>query len=328
MFGRPKIKHHTSCATVDIKRRFYYNPPKPDLGYFNRTGYWVPNIVHFIWYSNSPKPFRFHNMLSVMSAHRYIQPEVIFFHTNMEPTGEYWERVLSLPSFHVIYREYTLCFNDNFLKAPAHKEAPSNVDRMRVLSDTGGIYFDLDVIAVRSFDALRRFPCTVGLEKTANPKVCGATIVCSSQSLFLHLWRQNFVEDYRTKTWAYNTGIVPTELWKKYPDLVHVEETSFFRPNFDELDQLWLDTPYDWRENYAVHLWYHNWSHRSGYRKTKGLHKAKITEEHSRFWSTEPTYENIRTWNGTFGQLARYVLYGSPDIIPANENAIIYHHVA
>ena len=88
-----------SCDNVDARRIFYYDSPKPDPSYLNRTGYWVPNIVHFVWYTDTPKPLSFISMLSAMSAHRYIQPDVILFHTNMEPTGEYWERVVNLPSF-------------------------------------------------------------------------------------------------------------------------------------------------------------------------------------------------------------------------------------
>ena len=61
----------------------------------------VPNIVHYIWYATEPKPFRFHHMLSVLSAHKILQPTVIYFHTNIPPVGEYWDRVSKLESLKV-----------------------------------------------------------------------------------------------------------------------------------------------------------------------------------------------------------------------------------
>ncbi len=303
---------HTSCDTVDIRRKFYYQEPKRNLSYFNETGYWVPNIVHFIWYSDTAKPFLFQNMLSVMSAHRYINPDVILFHTNMEPTGQYWNMVLSLPSFRVVKRNYTLCFNDHLLKKPTTKTGPSNVDRLTVLSENGGIYLDLDVIVVRSFDPLRRFPCAVGTESSRNYKshiVCGAVIICCRKSLFLHYWRQAFIEDYRPEKWAYNSGRVPTHLWQKYPDLVHVEKTSFFHPTWFELDQIFLQKKFDWqKKNYLIHLWNH-----------------VSARKH---YIAEPAFEKIRTRNSTFGEIARYVLYGSPDVISPGDEPGIYQPIA
>ncbi len=241
--GHPDtLPRHSSCDSVDISRKFYYTNPKPDQSSFYETGYWVPNIVHFIWYSDTRMPFRFHHMLSVMSAHRYIKPDVILFHTNMEPTGQYWDKVLALPSFQVVKRNYTLCINDHHLRNHTTKQGPSDVDRMRVLSENGGIYLDLDVMVVRSLDTLRRFPCTVGAElPTMHGKqyvVCGAVIICSRHSQFLHHWRQSFIDDYRPEKWAYNSGSIPTRLWQKYPHLVHVEKKSFFRPGYRELDRI------------------------------------------------------------------------------------------
>ncbi len=311
-----------SCDSVERSRKFYFTEPKSNPRHLDKAGYWVPNIVHYTWYTETPQPFRFHHMLSVLSAHRYIQPEVILFHTNMEPTGEFWDKVLTLPSLKVVKQNYTLCLNDQAIKKHWSKTGPSNVDRLRVLSETGGIYMDLDVIALRSFDPLRRFPCTVGLEKTNGPKVCSAVIVCSNQSLFLHYWREHYITDNRPLHWAYNSGQVPTDLWKEFPHLVHVENTSLLRPNFFELDQLWLDKPYDWRQNYAIHLWYHNWKHPNGYIDTWWYGSAGIRDLFA--WGTDPTFENIRTWRGTFGEIARHVLYGSPQILKEGENPQLY----
>jgi len=48
-----------------------------------------------------PRPLQFQHMLSVMSAHKILQPDVIYFHTNIPPVGPYWQRVLKLPKLEV-----------------------------------------------------------------------------------------------------------------------------------------------------------------------------------------------------------------------------------
>jgi len=61
----------------------------------------VPNIVHYIWYNTEPVHFQFHHMLCMLSASKLLQPDLIYFHTNIEPVGPYWQRVKQLPGFKV-----------------------------------------------------------------------------------------------------------------------------------------------------------------------------------------------------------------------------------
>ena len=65
------------------------------------TDFQVPNIVHYIWYYNDSQPMKFHEMLSVLSAHKMLQPDAIYFHTNVPPSGKYWERLRELKNFKV-----------------------------------------------------------------------------------------------------------------------------------------------------------------------------------------------------------------------------------
>ena len=44
---------------------------------------------------------KFHEMLSVLSAHKMIQPDAIYFHTNVPPTGKYWDSLKELKNFKV-----------------------------------------------------------------------------------------------------------------------------------------------------------------------------------------------------------------------------------
>lgn len=91
---------------------------------------------------------------------------------------------------------------------------------------------------------------------------------------------------------------VPWKLSKRFPYLVHVEETKLNRPNFNELDRLWGPNTWNWRENYTVHTWYRLWKDRSPY-----------------YYGVEPDSHSIKTWNSTFGEIARTILFGKPEII-------------
>ena len=51
----------------------------------------VPNILHFIWFSftGEATKFSFVQYLSVLSAYRFIKPDVIMFHTDIPPKGRW-----------------------------------------------------------------------------------------------------------------------------------------------------------------------------------------------------------------------------------------------
>ena len=87
---------------------------------------------------------------------------------------------------------------------------------------------------------------------------------------------------------------VPFNLARRFPHLVHMDEDRINRPNFDELELIWGAARFDWRRNYAVHLWYRLWKDVSPY-----------------FHGVEPNDDNVKTWNSTFGEMARAILYGS-----------------
>jgi len=58
------------------------------------TFYVVPNIVHFIWFSNSDdRKMSFINYISIRSAHRIQKPDQILFHCNRLPVGYWWDRL-------------------------------------------------------------------------------------------------------------------------------------------------------------------------------------------------------------------------------------------
>ena len=249
----------------------------------------VPNIVHYIWFSNKDTIFPFHHMLSVMSAHKILKPDVILFHTNRPPTGSYWAIITALSSVKVIHRVPPRTLFGEQTKTPAFPTSHSNIARVDILLQHGGIYLDLDVIALKPFDVFRHYPCTVGME-TDDGKVCGGLIIATNTSSFMYIWANAYLEDYRVSRYAYNSGEVPAKLVRRYPSLVHVVHTAFHRPNWTprEVKMIWGPLGFDWSDKFAIHLWY------QVYRKLGGK---------------EPSLENIVDWPGAFGEIARFILH-------------------
>ena len=55
----------------------------------------------------------------------------------------------------------TTLFNES-IKKPKYDTSNSNVDRVNILREYGGIYLDLDVLVIRPFTELRKHVCTIG----------------------------------------------------------------------------------------------------------------------------------------------------------------------
>jgi len=262
----------------------------------HRSSFKVPNIVHYIWYNKQTAPLQFHHLLSILSAHKILKPDIIYFHTDKLPGGVYWERVKRLPDFKINYRSPPQQLFGEALKPPMFYTSHSNVDRVKILQEYGGVYLDLDTIIIKPLDDLRNYDCTIGLEQET--QACGSFIMCNKNAMFLILWLNAYLDDYQIEHWAYNSGKVPANLARRYPQLVHVEPYKINRPNFDELDRIWGPNRFNWQDNYALHLWYRIWKDMSPY-----------------YDGIEPDPNTIKTMNNTFGEIARTVYYGKAEMI-------------
>ena len=123
----------------------------------------VPNIAHFTWYTQLPKEFLFHHLLSILSVYRMMKAEKIYFHCNFQPVGKYWDEARSkVPNLIIKGVDPPKSLFGVDLKARVNDATDSDADRLRILQEYGGLYIDLDVLILRSLDPLRRFPTTLG----------------------------------------------------------------------------------------------------------------------------------------------------------------------
>lgn len=129
------------------------------------------------------------------------------------------------------------------------------------------------------------------LGREQHDALCNGIIIACRGAPFLQL----IIELYNSylgenEGWGDRANRMPHQLALNHPELIHVEEMSLNRPN-------WVESPviynglYDWRSNFAMHLWVRKWP------------KQYVPQG----------FEDVRTANTTIGEMARWILYGSSD---------------
>jgi len=250
-------------------------------------------IVHVTWFYPPNTSLRFHEAMCLLAVQRYVRPRKILLWydaASTPPTGAWWQfaRQSVAHLLPVPYQRPTSVYNRT-LMVPEHQ---SDVVRLTVLEEFGGLYVDLDVIIVRPVDSLLSYDVIMGAE---TPMMLGSgfIFVTRTNATFIRLWRQAYADNFDDSDWNRHSVYVPMELAKQHPNLIHVEWFSINRPNWNE--RQWLYTTgklWDWSENYAVHLWY---------------------REHPTNIAYDPL--TIRHLNTTTGEVLRLIYYENPRLL-------------
>lgn len=252
----------------------------------------VPNIVHYVWLS-SGRDLKFHEMLGMLSAQKYIKPDYIKLHCDKEPTGIWWNMFkVNLTSLKIVHIDSDIKING---VTPTKIQVKSDIARIRILQKEGGIYIDFDVFVVQSFDDLRKYEFTLGLEYHGNPgKINNGIIIAAPNARFFKIWLDSY-KDFDQDEWDEHSCIGTYLLAPKYPSLINVDENRLNYPSGKEFQLIYYNN-YNWTRNYAMHLWFRKYLRNN----------PPITDFNPK---------NIKTLNSTFGQLARRILYNTTDLM-------------
>ena len=241
----------------------------------------VPNIIHFIFGLQPDfggKPFGLVHYLAVKSAVEVNKPDKVYMHYMYEPRGKYWELVKPLVLMRQI--DFPNRSNGKLLTNHAHK---TDVLRLQVLKQYGGIYLDLDTICKKPFD-LNVKNCAIAEE--GNQGLCNAVILAEPQSMFIRIWLSH-AKTFDFKDWGGFAVQLPLSLYREFPELVTpLPEKTFLYPGYKDLDSLFVKT-LDFPDVYVHHLW-----------------ETMSWEEHLKML-TEPYIKNVDT---TYNVIARKYL--------------------
>ena len=244
----------------------------------------VPKIVHFIWFSRGAELFPFHHFMSVLAAHRFIRPERIKIWHNAPLLGFWWNKTMRLvPEIEVTFKMAPTAIFGRPINLSEHQ---SDVARLEIMIQYGGIYLDFDAIVVRSLEPLLKHEITLGREKET--RVGNGVIIAKPNALFLRIWYSRY-KTFDDSLWSNHSTILAAKLSNEYPNLVHIETKSILRPNNRELEYIYGNKKYPWKENYIIHLWYRN-------------------------YKVQHSLEDIKFLNNSFGEIFRYIYFGSPAV--------------
>jgi len=252
------------------------------------------SVVHVVWFFPPRTTLRFHEALALMAVQRYVRPRKILLwydSASTPPAGRWWQfaRQSVAHLLPVPYQRPTSVFNRT-VSVPEHQ---SDVARLAIVDEHGGLYIDLDVIVVRPLDRLFHFDVVLGAE---TPALLGSGLILARRpgAEFIRLWRRSYAIDFDDAQWNVHSCRVPMTLARRNPNLLHVEWFSMHRPNWYERQWLYTDGMlWDWSSNYAVHLWF-------------------------RSHPTDVVYDpvSIRSLNTTTGEILRHVYYGDSRLLP------------
>ena len=251
------------------------------------SGFKIPNLVHFVWFSC--QPFEISTYLSMLSALKHQNPDFILIHGNCQPEGDYWDLFKSAAGEKLKLVKKSPA-TEIFGQKVTGVEHQSDIARFQILLQVGGIYLDTDIIVMSSLDELRRDHDIV-LGEASHTSVASSGIIASKESWFLKRWFQEY-QNYKDESWGLNAVVVPLALWQLFPEEAKVLTCVFNRPNWLEYNILQHGL-FDWSKHFTVHL------------------TTRYMDEFDR----KRTLAQFAVLETSYGEIARFVLWGSAEKI-------------
>jgi hypothetical protein len=239
----------------------------------------IPNHLHYVYINE--RPWKIHHYLSVKSAIVKGKLDKINIWLDKEPTGKWWEKTKPLVSVHNI-NPPTEIFGKP-IKEPAHK---SDVLRLQILRDYGGIYIDTDVIFVRPFKNLLNNKFVLGEQGPDGCEgLCPATILSEKNSEFSKIWLDEFKNHFEggppgSPTWCKHSVNLPLSLSKQHQDLITIVNYQyFFWPLYHQKHiEAIFEEDLNFPSAYSHHLW-----ESSGKKYLEEMDEEKIYSQNTTF---------------------------------------------
>jgi hypothetical protein len=174
----------------------------------NETGadsFIVPNIIHFIRFDKFPLGFVDYVVLK--AAMRNHKPDKFFFHTDVKNAtcdGKYWDLVKKdrdlWSRIEVKYLEAPTEIFGQQLSEDFRLYHGSDIARIRVLMQYGGIYLDNDCFVIHSLDKYRKFECVVNWDE--DQFLGNQVFIAHKNSRFLALYLESYKDNYYPDRWS------------------------------------------------------------------------------------------------------------------------------
>ena len=215
----------------------------------------IPNIVHFVYINE--RPWKLHHYLSIKSAFR-LNPKQINIWLDKEPEGKWWELTKPLVNLNLITPP-TEIFGIPITQ-PAHK---SDVIRLQVLLEQGGIYADTDTIFVKPFNDILNNKFVMGQQGVNGGEgLCPAIILSEKDSNFGQQWLAGFKDHFKggppgSDTWCTHSVQYPRWLSQQISNEITIlNHEAFFWPLYHQSHmEVLFEQNHTFNNAYSHHLW-------------------------------------------------------------------------
>lgn len=196
----------------------------------------IPNIVHFIFGLKpdfGKRNFSYIHYLAIISAHKQLNPEKIYFHYEYEPAGYWWERAKNFLKLNKIYGPKQI-----FGNPIAKYQHMADVLRLEILKEFGGIYLDIDIISLNSCKELLYKKNVMGIEPSVG--LCNAIIFAQKNSEFISKWYETY-RSYSQEKWNYFSIQMPMKIaCTLHNDVNIIGYYPFYYPFYKDIAHFYL----------------------------------------------------------------------------------------
>lgn len=193
----------------------------------------TPNVIHFVHaaWANT-RPLSFLNYICVKRAIEKQKPDKVKFWIDKDPEPNiWWHKIRDLVT--VERRPMTGNYGGTEIVWP---QLQSDVTRLEILQEEGGIYLDTDVILLNDLEWLRAMPYFVIAEEpnamygAASKSLCNAVMMTEAGNPFISAWLQILPEALKSNVWAQGGVVKPHEIAKGMADHVSVIDYRYLCP--------------------------------------------------------------------------------------------------
>jgi Glycosyltransferase sugar-binding region containing DXD motif len=226
-----------------------------------------PNVVHFVYpVTDLTRPLSFLNYIAVRRALTIHRPDRIYFWTNIDELEGQWGDLIT-PMIELRKCDLVTEYDGTPIKWPQYM---SDVMRLQILYEHGGIYMDTDMLLVKPLYEWMGSKLIMSWEPSEplGQSACNALIISPPKNPFLNLWLEYLPEALKSETWAEGGVNLPASLWKSHRftarEFTEIIDPYFFCPL--DLKANWLFDPalkaeakYKTKESLAIHAFETFW---------------------------------------------------------------------
>ena len=189
----------------------------------------IPNIVHWVSPGQNGEYFPYWTYVNAAAIVDVMSPDTFYFHhvIGCLPSGPWWDvasKVLTLVPHSSLEHVY-----GNTVSLLAHR---SDVMRLAILVEYGGVYLDTDVLLLRNFSVLLHNDFVIGIQSPG--RTANAVMLASKYAHFTVRWLDAY-HNFSQHDWDRHSVRLPWTLAEKLPgSALWLPYTAWFDPGPDD----------------------------------------------------------------------------------------------